>query len=283
MRPIISIIIVNFNYGRFLESAIRSVVDQQGFDKCELIVVDGGSSDNSVEIIKKYASKIVWWCSEKDKGQSDAFNKGFAKARGVFGCWVNADDVLLSGAIETVVGAIAKDPDHIDWIGGATVWLDANLIVKRCAMCQSVPYFLQRYMPAIIVGGPSAFFRIDLLRKLGGFDVSMYYMMDHDLWLRLAKYGAKLCMVKRYIWGFRLHEESKTAGNVRGSNVSGRMAVRSGDSRVLENRYPLTMRYWHLLCAVFKIIKIFTGCHLISLIDTLRFKGRNVVELRQHH
>ena len=133
--PILSIVIVNYNYGRFLEAAIESVLSQGMDEKVELIIVDGGSTDNSVEIIKKYAgetisrvernveickcaneatansqlvggglshfhtstllhSRISWWCSEKDKGQSDAFNKGFAHARGKYLTWVNADDIM---------------------------------------------------------------------------------------------------------------------------------------------------------------------------------------------
>jgi len=81
--PLLSIVIANYNYGRFLESAILSVVSQELADKVELIVCDGGSTDDSVEIIKKYSGQISWWVSEKDNGQSDAFNKGFAHARGI--------------------------------------------------------------------------------------------------------------------------------------------------------------------------------------------------------
>ena len=91
VQPLLSIVIANYNYGRFLEDAIKSVLSQDMGDKVELIICDAASSDNSVEIIKKYADKISWWVSEEDKGQSDAFNKGFAHATGKYGCWLNAD------------------------------------------------------------------------------------------------------------------------------------------------------------------------------------------------
>ena len=97
--PILSIVIANYNYGRFLEDAIRSVCLQNMGDKIELIICDAASTDNSLEIIRKYASKIAWWCSEKDGGQSAAFNKGFSHARGKYLTWLNADDVLVSGCL----------------------------------------------------------------------------------------------------------------------------------------------------------------------------------------
>ena len=97
-KPLLSIVIANYNYGRFLEEAIQSVLSQSCNDY-ELIIVDGGSTDNSVEIIKKYEDKIAWWVSEKDKGQSDAFNKGFAHAKGKYLTWLNADDILFQSII----------------------------------------------------------------------------------------------------------------------------------------------------------------------------------------
>lgn len=95
--PLFSIVIVNYNYGRYLDAAIRSVLDQSCGDK-ELIVVDGGSSDESVRVIERHADRIGWWCSEPDNGQSDAFNKGFSRARGRFLTWLNADDIMFPGA-----------------------------------------------------------------------------------------------------------------------------------------------------------------------------------------
>src|SRR5574344_2606747 len=94
VNPALSIVIVNFNYRRYLEAAIRSVLDQQ-VEGVELVIVDGASKDESVEIIKRYADKLGWWVSEPDKGQSDAFNKAFAHCRGKYLTWLNADDIKI--------------------------------------------------------------------------------------------------------------------------------------------------------------------------------------------
>ena len=99
---LLSIVIANYNYGRYLEDAILSVVSQGVGDKVELIVCDGGSTDNSIEVIRKYADKISWWCSEKDGGQSAAFNKGFMHARGKYLSWLNADDVIPKGSLRKI-------------------------------------------------------------------------------------------------------------------------------------------------------------------------------------
>ena len=155
MQPLLSIVIANYNYGRFLDEAIRSVIAQDMGDKVELIIVDGGSADNSVEIIKKYANGlppnisytdwinssnhnsqtpplITWWCSEKDGGQSAAFNKGFSHARGRFLTWLNADDVMLPGVIDALKTASERDPWQ-EWFVGGVYWLDPQMNVIRCA------------------------------------------------------------------------------------------------------------------------------------------------------
>ena len=108
IQPFVSVVIANYNYGRFLDEAIQSVLNQACND-VELIICDAASTDNSVEVIKKYADRIAWWCSEKDKGQSDAFNKGFSHAKGRFLTWLNADDVMLPGTIEKLKATTARD------------------------------------------------------------------------------------------------------------------------------------------------------------------------------
>ena len=182
MDPLFSIVIANYNYGRFLEEAIQSVLAQIGEGasqvrpgEVELIIIDGGSSDDSVDVIKKYAgglqsgevkvrgegeqwnsSIISYWISEKDKGQSDAFNKGFAKARGRFLTWLNADDVMLPGALAAVKREIERHPEA-EWITGSSLWTDENLRVKRC-FCAHRFSTLRARCGGLSVGGPSSFF-----------------------------------------------------------------------------------------------------------------------------
>ena len=211
-QPLLSVVIANYNYGRFLEEAIRSVVEQDGFDQCELITVDGGSTDNSVEVIRKYADKIAWWCSEKDKGQSDAFNKGFARARGRFLTWLNADDVMLPGVVRRLEYAVEQYPD-CEWFVGGCFWLDPQMRIVNCG--RGRPFSEIRYREGVVsVWGPSSFFTKRLLDCVGGVDVRFHYMMDSDLWLRFA-YKANACYRSfcNYAWGLRLHPAAKMSGH----------------------------------------------------------------------
>jgi len=212
MKPVISIVIANYNYGRFLESAIKSVVAQNGFERCELIIVDGGSTDNSVEIIKKYATKISWWCSEKDGGQSEAFNKGFAHARGKYLTWLNADDIYLPGALKAVEKAFERCP-------GAD-WATCNFI--RFRQCDKriieaawgphwVPFAFQGNGYPLAIFGPTVFWSRAAYDKVGPIDETLHYTMDPDYWRRLTVAGYKFVRVNHDCWAFRMHDESKTA------------------------------------------------------------------------
>lgn len=267
--PILSIVIANYNYGRFLEDAIKSVVEQDGFDRCELIVVDGGSTDNSVDIIKKYADKISWWRSEKDNGQSDAFNKGFAHAKGKFGCWLNADDLFMHGSLAKVCDFITAHT-HAEWIGASSVFVDEKLSVKWCSKCVKTFRLMQKKVPYYSVNGPSSFFLIDRLRDVGGFDVSLRYTMDTDLWRRFTKVGIELLHVTDYVWCFRIHEDSKTSHRflTGGSNSD---FARERES--VDLRYGISLRNARLGVIVNRLARLLSGAYLKSYIDTLRYKG----------
>lgn len=211
MKPILSIVIANYNYGRFLEDAIQSVVAQDGFEDCELIVVDGGSTDNSVEIIKKFADRIAWWVSAKDKGQSDAFNKGFAHANGKYLTWLNADDVFHPGCLGKVVSALKKH--------GECEWFTANFYrVTNAGRVIEIgwgphvyPQFLQTKKSPVVVFGPASIFSKKILDAVGGMDVSCHYAMDTDLWVKFIVRGIKQRRINTFVWLFRMHEDSKTA------------------------------------------------------------------------
>ena len=223
-EPVLSIVIANYNYGRYIETAIKSVVEQDGFDQCELIIVDGGSTDNSVDVLQKHASKISWWCSEKDKGQSDAFNKGFAQARGQFLTWLNADDIFLPGAIHAVLDAIDSHP-QVEWFAGATAYFSDDGMIRTA----TVP--LGNVMPGLLgipawmrVSGPSSFFSRTLLARAGEIDLSLRYVMDIDLWMRFVNLGTRLHVIDKYLWGFRIHDESKTSSSLTTGNINERFA-----------------------------------------------------------
>lgn len=210
MRPLLSIVIANFNYGRFLPDAIESVLSQ-GMDDAELIVVDGGSTDNSVEVIRKYADRIAWWVSEPDKGQSDAFNKGFAHARGKYLTWVNADDMMVPGSLAKVIAAMKAHPE-CEWFTGN--YYRMNKDGRRTEVFWGphwYPKFLQRKTSPIVAYGPATFFSKRIFDAAGGMNVACHYTMDTDLWTRFIVAGVKQRRINCFCWAFRMHEASKTA------------------------------------------------------------------------
>lgn len=210
-KPLLSIVIANYNYGRFLEEAIQSVLSQSCNDY-ELIVVDGGSTDNSVEIIKKYEDKIAWWVSEKDKGQSDAFNKGFAQAKGRFLTWLNADDVMLPGVIEKLKCAAEKHP-KCEWFVGGVLWLDPEMKIFKCGRGRRMSKVRAKY-GSVNVCGPSSFFTKELYVRAGRIDERFSYTMDTDLWRRFAVNERVVFRpMINYAWGLRLHSDAKMSGH----------------------------------------------------------------------
>ena len=234
MQPLVSIVIANYNYGRFLEEAILSVVNQSCQD-FELIVCDAASTDNSVEIIKKYADKISWWCSEKDGGQSAAFNKGFSRARGKFLTWLNADDVMCPGVIEKLKDAVEKYPD-CQWFSGGFIWCDPNLNIVHCY--SGYPLSSVRYNHGLaFVGSPSSFFTKELLFKAGGVDERFHYTMDTHLWLKFYYYcKASYRVFTDYAFVMRMHSDSKMGGhNFENGKFDPKTVVRKSKHFVLGN------------------------------------------------
>lgn len=210
-NPLLSIVIANYNYGRFLETAIKSVVDQEEFNKCELIIVDGGSTDNSVGIIQRYEDKIAWWCSERDNGQSDAFNKGFSRAKGKYLTWLNADDILVDGCLSKVLKAMERYPS-CDWFTGNFYrFKEDGKIIEIGWGPKVLPKILQTKHQPPAVYGPSSFFSKDLFVRVGRMKTYQYYQMDTDLWRRFIVAGVKQRRVPCFCWGFRMHDRSKTA------------------------------------------------------------------------
>jgi len=210
MRPLLSIVIANYNYGRFLEAAIRSVLDQAQPD-VELVIVDGGSTDNSVEIIKRYADKLGWWVSEKDGGQSDAFNKGFAHCSGKYLTWLNADDVLMPGALAALAEQIKRHP-QCEWFVGSSLYVDKDLHVTKWFRNHRFSSLRACY-GFLTCGGPSSFFTKRLLDAVGGIDGSLHFLMDIDLWYKFHRLEhARYVRTTAPVFAYRIHEDSKMSG-----------------------------------------------------------------------
>lgn len=203
---LVSIITPSYNQARFLETTIQSVLSQD-YAEIEYIVVDGGSTDGSVEILQKYAPRLAWWVSEKDRGQTDAINKGFARARGDILAWINSDDTYNPGAVREAVAYLAENPEA-GMVYGDASYIDENgQVIGRFPAAQTDYRRLRQGY--VHIPQQSSFFRADLWRKVGPLDPSFYFAMDYDLWVRLAAL-APLHYIPQLWANFRLHSGAKT-------------------------------------------------------------------------
>jgi len=208
-NPRVSIITPSFNQGRFLEESIRSVLEQS-YPNIEYIVVDGGSRDESVEIIKKYQEHFAWWVSEKDKGHADALNKGFARATGEILAWLNSDDVYYPQAVAEAVALLKEHPEVGMVYGDADLIDNSGAAVGQFAARQTD--YRRMLRGSVHIPQATTFFRADLWRQVGPLDLSLFFSFDYDLWVRIAKVSQLLYVPKRWA-KFRIHGEGKTIVN----------------------------------------------------------------------
>ena len=201
-----SIVTPSFNQARYLEAAIQSVLSQN-YPRLEYIIVDGGSTDGSVDIIKRYESKLAWWVSEKDRGQTDAINKGFAHAKGDFFAWMNSDDTYEPSAILSAVKFLQQHPEVGLVYGDANYINEDGRVIGRFPAAQTDLVRLRRGY--VHIPQQAAFFRADLWRAVEPLDPSFYFAMDYDLWVRLAA-RSQVKYIPQTWANFRLHTSGKT-------------------------------------------------------------------------
>lgn len=205
-NPLVSIVTPSFNQADYLEETILSVLNQT-YPNIEYIVIDGASTDGSREIIQKYEKQISCWVSETDKGQTDAINKGFTRARGLVLGWINSDDTLLPGAVQAAVAFLSTHADVGLVYGDANYIDEKSRIIGKFPAAQTDLARLQRGY--VHIPQQAAFFRADLWRQVAPLDDSFYFAMDYDLWTRLAAIS-KIQYVPQVWANFRLHADAKT-------------------------------------------------------------------------
>ena len=301
--PIFSVVIANYNYGRFLDEAIQSVIAQNLGGLVELIICDAASEDDSVSIIKKYANGlppntfyeewipqnnsrltahnsqlITWWCSEKDAGQSAAFNKGFSHARGKFLTWLNADDVFTRGALKSVLDVIEKNP-KCEWIAGSSIYSDVNLKVTKCFCAHRFSDIRARW-GFLSAWGPSSFFTKRLIDRVGGVDESLHYLMDIDLWHRFySQCNARYAITRKTLFVYRHHEASKMSGasvKISKRGIENRCRAKA-EEHLVNRRYGINKDGWRYRLAHWASFSFIDM--IIALFRTFYWRGCDAREI----
>ncbi|MBS1914132.1 MAG: glycosyltransferase [Bacteroidetes bacterium] len=205
--PLITIVTPSFNQARFIEETIRSVI-LQGYPRLEYHVIDGGSTDGSVEIIRKYERWITSWVSERDSGQSDAINKGFRRAAGEIIAWLNSDDVYHRNALATIAQAFAADTACGLVYGACDITNEDGSLYRRYP---SRDFDLKILVNAWnFIPQPAAFFRRSAYAAVGEVDENLHYTMDRDLWIRLGlRFPVRF--IDHPVANLRYYDDCKTA------------------------------------------------------------------------
>ena len=240
--PKITIVTPSYNQALFLEETIRSVL-LQGYPNLEYIIMDGGSTDGSVEIIQKYSPFITSWVSEPDKGQSNALNRGFQKSNGEILAWLNSDDTFLPGTLNRI-GNFFGDHPEIDVMYGNAILIDENS--DTIGEVRSVPFNKQAYFfNTVPIPAQSAiFWRRDLFIKVGMVNESLQFSMDCELIAKFIDAGARFSFQRVMYGTYRVHDLSKTHG--RGNEL---WIEKWGNADILESyaipQFSLRQKAWY--------------------------------------
>lgn len=205
MSPRVTIAVPSFNQGRFLDQTLSSIFSQDV--PVEVFVLDGGSTDNSLEVIHSWSHRLAAWRSEPDQGQSAAINEGLALGTAPYVCWLNSDDWFLPGGLSALLAGIERLPDVPAVYGRA--WNVSDKTNKQRPVWVE-PFSARRLAFRCIISQPATLIRRSAWEAVGGVDESLHLAMDYDLWWRLFKAGGPLAMIDQFVAANRIHALTKT-------------------------------------------------------------------------
>jgi len=251
----ISIITPSLNQGAFIERTILSVLSQKGDFELDYIIVDGGSTDNTLDIVRKYQENLTW-ISEKDQGQSDAINKGFNMATGELLAWLNSDDTYEPNALNEVVQRY-KEYKYSWCFGNCRNINESDQEIRKIItwykIIQSKRYSFQRLLSKDFIPQPATFFTREVFREIGPLDINCEYSMDYDYWLRIAKKYEPF-YINKFLANFRWQAESKNSANYKKAAYETYLTAKRHGSP--QDNYPILRHYLHYrtLCVLYRFL-----------------------------
>lgn len=274
--PLLSIVIASYNSAKHIEACLASLRREYD-DRVELLLIDGASADETMEIAKSYSDLFAVMLSEPDDGQSDAFNKGFRRATGKYMTWLNSDDVLCQGSLSKALEFI--EHTKADWLAANSIYIDNDGNIMRCCRSGGFEAFAPKF-GLLNVFGPSTFFSRRLYEEVGPFRTDFHFCMDTEYWWRIAASGVIYERMPCYFWALRLHDDAKTASAITGEFNRRPKRMQEEGALIRQMYYPqqspMKKKLGVLLVRAYRVLN---GSYLHALWDTFRWRGRGYKSL----
>lgn len=273
--PKITIVTPSFNQGNFIRETIESILSQN-YDNLEYFIIDGGSTDNTLEIIEEYSNQINYWVSEKDKGQSDAINKGVSRATGELFAWVNSDDILLPNCLQKIAECYLQN-ERVDIIHSNSVYIDSRSCINKMVRVPKQTLFFANH-GVWSIPQPSVFYKTETFKRVGYLNEQYQLSMDLDLWMRFVRSKCTICYIPQYLGAFRWQEQSKSTLSIQkmGKKYSENPECKIIFNIYLPNTNEFTRKMWRQIWRCYQVINM---NYLRSYIELVHTKGKSFKEI----